>query len=313
MGVIVAHLSRLYSENTTRSHILSAIEDEERPQAYVYAVLMFLGSLLKSQCDVNHLWFGRRAATRTRSELMAVIYDKALKRRDLSGIAKKAEEEKDEGKKKKSDDKSKKDDTQDKDKEQAGADIGKIVNLMAGDANRVSMTITAIYFLYNGMFLPLSIKLARFNMISSAPVEIIIGVLYLYRLLGISALAGLVVLLAGWPLNTYLTKRGMEIYKGTAKVRDKRMGVVSELIGAVIHSVGPPCTQLTVRRSSSSSSLLGSTSGSIVLWRNERRKYRGCSKENPFLGYTNICLDLLFIQAASTPSCFTFSGRASQY
>ncbi|KAE9406993.1 hypothetical protein BT96DRAFT_963262 [Gymnopus androsaceus JB14] len=190
-------------------HILSAIEDEERPQAYVYAVLMFLGSLLKSQCDVNHLWFGRRAATRTRSELMAVIYDKALKRRDLSGIAKKAEEEKDEGKKKKSDDKSKKDDTQDKDKEQAGADIGKIVNLMAGDANRVSMTITAIYFLYNGMFPPLSVKLA------------------------VSALAGLVVLLAGWPLNTYLTKRGMEIYKGYREVRDKRMGVVSELIGAI--------------------------------------------------------------------------------
>ncbi|KAJ4488293.1 ABC transporter type 1, transmembrane domain-containing protein [Lentinula aciculospora] len=195
------------------NHILSSIETGDRPQAYVYAVLMFLGSVLKSQSDLHHLWFSRRAATRTRSELMAVIYDKALKRKDLSGIVRKEEEKKDDDKEKGG--KSKKDSQEDKEKEQVGADVGKIVNLMAGDANRVSMTITAIYMMYN------------------APFEIVIGLLYLYNLLGPSALVGLVVLVAGWPLNTYLTKRSMEIYRGTAKVRDKRMGVVSELIGAI--------------------------------------------------------------------------------
>jgi hypothetical protein len=40
----------------------------------------------QSEADVQHLWFGRRAATRMRSELMASIYDKALKRKDYSGI-----------------------------------------------------------------------------------------------------------------------------------------------------------------------------------------------------------------------------------
>ncbi|KAJ3788774.1 hypothetical protein GGU10DRAFT_384717 [Lentinula aff. detonsa] len=195
------------------NRILSSIETGDRPQAYVYATLMFLASILKSQSDLHHLWFSRRAATRTRSELMAVIYDKALKRRDLSGIVRKEEEKKDD--KKEKGDKSKKDSKKDKDKEQVGADVGKIVNLMAGDANRVAMTITAIYMMYN------------------APVEIVIGLLYLYNLLGPSALVGLVVFIACWPLNTYLTKRSMEIYRGTAKVRDKRMGVVSELIGAI--------------------------------------------------------------------------------
>ncbi|KAJ3842758.1 hypothetical protein EV361DRAFT_888642 [Lentinula raphanica] len=195
------------------NHILASIETGDRPQAYVYAALMFLASILKSQSDLHHLWFSRRAATRTRSELMAVIYDKALKRRDLSGIVRKDEEKKDDKKEKPG--KSKKDKKDEKEKEEVGADVGKIVNLMAGDANRVAMTITAIYMMYN------------------APVEIVIGLLYLYNLLGPSALVGLVVLVAGWPLNTYLTKRSMEIYRGTAKVRDKRMGVVSELIGAI--------------------------------------------------------------------------------
>jgi hypothetical protein len=45
-----------------------------------------LTHIYQAQADLQHLWFGRRAATRMRSELMAAIYDKALKRRDYSGI-----------------------------------------------------------------------------------------------------------------------------------------------------------------------------------------------------------------------------------
>jgi hypothetical protein len=79
----------------------------DRSNAYIFAILMFICTLLKvchnascltiiikfisrvvvqGQSDVNHLWRGRRAATRIRSELMAAIYDKALKRKDYSGI-----------------------------------------------------------------------------------------------------------------------------------------------------------------------------------------------------------------------------------
>ncbi|KAF5391763.1 hypothetical protein D9757_001642 [Collybiopsis confluens] len=189
------------------NRILSSIEIEERPQAYVYAILMFFGAVIKSQCDLHHLWFSRRAATRTRSELMAMVYDKALKRKDFSGVSPK--DEKNDRKKEK---KSRLESTNDSEKE---VGVGRIVNLMAVDANRVSMMITAVYMLFN------------------APVEIIIGLAYLYRLLGPSAVAGLVVLIAGWPLNTYLTKRSIEIYKGTSHVRDKRMARTSEVVGAV--------------------------------------------------------------------------------
>lgn len=34
---------------------------------------------------MHHLWYGRQAVTRTRSLLMAAVYDKALKRKDFSG------------------------------------------------------------------------------------------------------------------------------------------------------------------------------------------------------------------------------------
>jgi hypothetical protein len=53
------------------------------------------------------------------------------------------------------------------------------------------------------------------------------------RLLGWSAFAGFVILLLGWPLNSFLTKRSIRIQKGVMTARDKRMGVLNELIGAV--------------------------------------------------------------------------------
>ena len=59
---------------------------ESRSRAYIYAFLAFASSLAKAQADLQHLWIGRRACTRIRTELMAAIYDKALKRKDFSGI-----------------------------------------------------------------------------------------------------------------------------------------------------------------------------------------------------------------------------------
>ena len=87
-----------------------------------------------------------------------------------------------------------------------------------------------------------------------APFEIIIGGLFLYqsvgtfipilfylfqfsfdlcRLLGPSAFAGFIVLLAGWPLNSFIARRNIRIQKGVLAARDKRMGVLDELIRAV--------------------------------------------------------------------------------
>ena len=81
-----------YSSPVFLKLILDSIGDLEsssstppRTKAYIYAFLMFFFTLFKAEADLQHLWYGRRAASRMRSQLMAAIYDKALKRRDLSG------------------------------------------------------------------------------------------------------------------------------------------------------------------------------------------------------------------------------------
>ncbi|KAI0332219.1 multidrug resistance-associated ABC transporter [Cubamyces sp. BRFM 1775] len=179
---------------------------EKKASAFVYAFLAFASSLCKAQADVQHLWLGRRASTRIRQELMTSIYDKALKRKDFSGAVDKGAEEKGTGT-----------------AEQQGgagdlkanAGIGKIVNLMATDANRVSLTASSLYHIYG------------------APLEIIVASVFLYQLLGWAAFTGYIIIFLSWPLNSFLAKRAGHINRSLSALRDKRMGVLNELVGAI--------------------------------------------------------------------------------
>ncbi|TCD65581.1 hypothetical protein EIP91_002465 [Steccherinum ochraceum] len=170
--------------------------EKEYEIAYVYAVLAFLSQLCKAQADLQHIWFSKRAATRIRSTLMAAIYDKTLKRKDFSGIVDK-------------------DVTKKKDPKAISADVNKIVNLMAGDAIKVCQTSAALSSTY------------------SAPFELLIAGVFLYRLLGVAAFVGLAVIILGGPLNNLVARRDIRIQKGFSAARDKRMSVLGELIRAV--------------------------------------------------------------------------------
>ncbi|WVQ63190.1 uncharacterized protein L199_001341 [Kwoniella botswanensis] len=171
-------------------------------QAYIFAFLAFLASTLKALVDLLHLWHGRRATLRIKAELTAAIYDKALRRKDASGVVAAKEDES-------------------KDKEggnaekKSNADSGKVVNLMAGDTNRIGNTVSGGYYIYG------------------APFEIIVASVFLYNILGWSAFAGVVVLLVATPLNSFVSKRSVKITQELLKARDKRIGVMNELIGAI--------------------------------------------------------------------------------
>lgn len=96
---------------------------------------------------------------------MASVYDKALKRCDVSGSFKKEKDDAEvQGHPKKSSTKSQVSRKKDKSADDtSSADIGKIVNLMSGDAHRVAMFVSSAYFFYG------------------APFEIIIACTFLYK------------------------------------------------------------------------------------------------------------------------------------
>ncbi|KAJ7789591.1 ABC transporter type 1, transmembrane domain-containing protein [Mycena olivaceomarginata] len=193
--------------------ILDAIDTEnatprDRGTAYVYAVLMLHCAVLKAQCDLQHLWHSRRASTRIRVELIAAVYDKALKRKDFSGLVDKDKAREAAERKAESQSTSPKA-TQTKAQKQAQ-------NAKAETPRRArTRARSGAYNIYG------------------APIEILVGSAFLYELLGWSAFAGFVVLLVGWPLNSYVARRRVRMHRGELKARDGRMSVVNELIGSV--------------------------------------------------------------------------------
>ena len=55
----------------------------------------------------------------------------------------------------------------------------------------------------------------------------------IFSLLGFAAFAGLIAVLVGWALHSYITRIGIQIQKELSTSRDNRMSVLDELVKAV--------------------------------------------------------------------------------
>ncbi|KAF8581299.1 multidrug resistance-associated ABC transporter [Ramaria rubella] len=208
--------------------ILQGLENPQpgsRNTLFLYTFLMFIASVLKAQTEVQHLWFSRRAGARIGSQLSAALYDKALRITDQGGVVNAAiklgaqagpgPKPAENGKKDTDAQGKNKDKKEEGTDKEAGADVGKIVNLMGIDVLKCQDMAVIIFLLY------------------TAPVQLVISCIYLYDLLGISAFAGFVSLLIAVPLSQLLANWVMRITKGTLAAKDKRMKLINEMFGSI--------------------------------------------------------------------------------
>ncbi|KAG0375275.1 hypothetical protein BGX24_009328 [Mortierella sp. AD032] len=100
-------------------------------------------------------------------------------------------------------------------KKGARSDTGMITNLMAVDANRISSMGSSFFFLY------------------TAPIEIALGVVMLYSLLGASSLVGLGVMLLTSPAHQFAANKYSKIQESLMETRDRRVGLMSELLQGI--------------------------------------------------------------------------------
>ncbi|KIJ38897.1 hypothetical protein M422DRAFT_781226 [Sphaerobolus stellatus SS14] len=214
---------------------------ETRKSLYLFAVLSFACTLVKAENDLQHLWYGRRAASRVGTQLSAAIYDKALRITDQSGVTSKKKDEdpssspgsgkasgtttptKDAGKNKGKDakkeakdaKKAKKDKEDEDPQNSGGASVGKIVNLMGIDSKKLQDQVSSMPHIY------------------MAPFQLALSCVYLYNLLGISAFAGFGTMVIVLPLSKLLADQVMKINKGSLAAKDERMKMVDEMFGSI--------------------------------------------------------------------------------
>ncbi|TBU62826.1 P-loop containing nucleoside triphosphate hydrolase protein [Dichomitus squalens] len=177
--------------------ILQALSDPSpnaKSTAYFFAAVAFIANLSFAQVDVNQGWFNRRCYERTRGQLFCALHYKALKRRDVSGK-----------------NEPKNDDPLLENEDEGNADLGKIVNLMQGDAYAVAHR----FWQFSGFFL--------------APVRLTIALVYLYRVLGWSAFTAVAVTVVVYLMNYPLAKYDIYLMRQSWKASDRRMNTVNEL------------------------------------------------------------------------------------
>ncbi|KAH6641243.1 hypothetical protein F5144DRAFT_506344 [Chaetomium tenue] len=222
--------------------ILQYVEDPSiapRNVLWLYVILLPLTDILRSVCDGQALWIGRKICINIRAILVGEIYAKALRRKaaagkdtNLGGDKKDSVENKEKGgivarakrllglgKASKdsgsaannatdaSPDKDKADDSDEQ------ANLGTIINLMSVDSFKVSEITSYMHFL-----------------VAAAPTQLIVSVVLLYQVMGLSAIPGFVVMALLLPVNIAFGRGFNSSQKRIMAATDKRIHTTNEIL-----------------------------------------------------------------------------------
>jgi ABC-type multidrug transport system fused ATPase/permease subunit len=215
--------------------ILEYIEKPEytpRNAAWFYVILLFVSGCLSALADGQALWIGRKICIRLRAVVIGEIYAKALKRRAAAGTDKILGEEKKKsedaqpkglkrfftfGKKKDKNNKKPIEISKKEDAKESGSDsqvtTGAIINLMAVDAFKVSEICAYLHFLW-----------------ANTPVQVVVAIYLLYRILGYSSIAGIGMMIILLPINMYVASQFSKIQKLISAATDARIHTTNEVL-----------------------------------------------------------------------------------
>ncbi|KAI5474447.1 ABC bile acid transporter [Pseudohyphozyma bogoriensis] len=192
--------------------------------AVLYAFGMFFFQNIGSLAASQSLYLGRRMCIRLRSIVVGEIFTKALRRKDMAGSDSRSDKDKaadaesteptgegEDSAESPKEEKKEGDEAEDNEK----ATHGKVLNLISVDTYRVSEIASYLHFL------------------TELSLTIVVTLVLLFRVLGLSAIAGLATILVCVPLQTYIAK---VFYKYQVKVlaaADARLNLATEVITSV--------------------------------------------------------------------------------
>ena len=203
---------------------------------YAYTLGLFAALLLDAVVQ-GQLWFlsNTMLSTRIRTQLNALVFEKTLKRKDIAGLSGAGAAEGDEAPANSSaanghakpDAKKKKK----KEKKKGGlfglGDAGKdgftsrtaVMNVFSIDTDRVA-----------------DFSVWSFSMID-APVEVIVGMIFLYQLIGWSAFVGISVAVLFLPLNHVTSSQFAKVQDRLMSARDRRVSMTNEVLSSGIRMI----------------------------------------------------------------------------
>ncbi|OZJ06966.1 hypothetical protein BZG36_00075 [Bifiguratus adelaidae] len=178
-------------------------ETQVRPfTAYLYVFGLFVTSSLQSLALQQALYIGRTLGVRIQAIVTGEVYRKSLKRRDTAGASSLKTDEADTEDDKKEDTKEEK-------------SQGNINNLLSVDAQKIAELTAYVFYIY------------------SYPIQVLVALWSLWRLLGISAVFGVATIIITYPGPHYMNKLFEKTQNACLSATDKRIKLVNELLGAI--------------------------------------------------------------------------------
>jgi len=215
--------------------ILEYVEDPSgtpASSAWFFVILLFVSGVLAALADGQALWTGRHLCIQLRAVIIGEIYAKALKRKAAANadekVLGKEATAKPTGKRSlwqrlfggKEDEDEPKTDKQQKaeDLKQAQEDAeqvssGAIINLMAVDSFKVSEISAYLHFLW-----------------ASAPVQLVVCLVLLYKTIGWSFVGGLVTMVGLFPINIFIATSFASYQKKILAATDARIHSTNEVL-----------------------------------------------------------------------------------
>lgn len=212
--------------------IVEYIEDPTRVPvntAWTYVVLLAVSACADAIMNGQALWRGRKICIRLRAIIIGEIYAKALRRRAAAAADKVLGEEKREAKSNqrtwldrllhrkptKADKSAEEERTAHVDTKKSDSQVntGTIINLMAVDSFKVSEISGYLHFLW-----------------ATSPVQVVVCIVLLYRLLGYSSFVGIGIMVLVMPLNLFIAKQFARTSNKIMKATDARIHSTNEVL-----------------------------------------------------------------------------------
>ncbi|KAL8939646.1 MAG: hypothetical protein Q9216_003254 [Gyalolechia sp. 2 TL-2023] len=213
---------------------LEFVEDPESTPvnaAWFYIILLALSACVEAVASGQALWLGRKISIQLRAVIIGEIYAKSLRRKAaagadtiLGGKEKTVDNKtlpskgvmgrlKNLGRAKKPGPKTPEPPPPAKSDSNSQVNVGTIINLMAVDSFKVGEVCAYLHFLW-----------------ASAPVQLIMCILLLYRVLGFSSLVSIILMVAVMPLNLFIAKQFSKTQKKIMAATDARIHTTNEVL-----------------------------------------------------------------------------------
>ncbi|KAL9128737.1 MAG: hypothetical protein Q9217_002644 [Psora testacea] len=186
--------------------------------AWFYIILLALSSCIKAITDGQALWVGRKVCIRLRAVIVGEVYAKALRRKAAAGkdtVLGEKKEKVDEQPNESKQPTGVKATANDEKKEPTDSqvNVGTIINLMAVDSFKVSEISAYLHFLWG-----------------TTPIQLLVCVALLYRILGLSSLAGIIMMVLVMPINLFIAKQFSKTQKKVMAATDVRIHTTNEIL-----------------------------------------------------------------------------------